>query len=143
MHKRLIEWLQINIEKVEKIWELENEIKFLKTRLEDVETDENTKLLLAENEVLKQDKANLLAELTRQINEKQELRNKNRKLTKRRRSWRYNIDKFITNLTKWAYIYVEWASRPTKLHKRLTDAIAEKQRLEKKTNKKVYILTNL
>ena len=39
----------------------------------------------AENEVIKQDKANLLAELTRQINEKQELRNKNRKLTKRRR----------------------------------------------------------
>lgn len=100
-------------------------------------------ILIAENEVIKQDKANLLAELTRQINEKSTLRKENKRLKKRRRDGRYNIDKFIHNLTKWAYVYVEWASRPTKLHKRLRDAIAEKQRLEDKTWKKVYILTNL
>ena len=85
----------------------------------------------------------LQKELQSQIILKNTYKKENKRLKKRRREWRYNIDKFITNLTKWAYVYVEWASRPTKLHKRLTDAIAEKQRLEKKTNKKVYILTNL
>lgn len=100
-------------------------------------------IIRAENEVIKQDKANLLAELTRQINEKSALRKENKKLKKRRREGRYNIDKFIHNLTKGAYVYVEWANRPTKLHKRIWDAQEEAQRLKNKTGKKVYILTNL
>lgn len=140
LQKRLIEWLQINIEKVEKIWELENEIKELKTRLEDVETDENTKLLLAENQVFKNEANELRCEMSRQIIEKNTYRKENKKLKKRRRSHRYDVDHFVNNCIDGYFIYVEWWNRPTKKHKHYTDAMSEANRLRQKTWKRVYII---
>jgi len=221
LHKRLIEWLQINIEKVEKIWELENkvdeqfkvitkyekeleeqdkeietlrqknreleksvkwldeicekrrsdcfkqekekegkdwqitfltnEIVKLEYKLRDTEKNEELKLkarkldliikLQEENEVIKQDKANLLAELTRQINEKSALRKENKRLKKRRREWRYNPKKVYEKLARWWLCYIpEWDYLPTKVHESLIEAMEEWHRLASKTKNTVYIV---
>ena len=80
-------------------WRLEhyNEMVMKHKKLEDkyekcfeelstkISEESDLAIIRAENEVIKQDKANLLAELTRQINEKSALRKENKRLKKRRR----------------------------------------------------------
>lgn len=98
-------------------------------------------IIRAENEVLKQDKANLLAELTRQINEKSALRKENKRLKKRRREWRYNPKKVYEKLARWRLCYIpEWDYLPTKVHESLIDAMEEWHRLASKTWNQVYIV---
>lgn len=80
-------------------WRLEhyNEMVMKHKKLEDkyekcfeelstkISEESDLAIIRAENKVIKQDKANLLAELTRQINEKSALRKENKRLKKRRR----------------------------------------------------------
>ena len=81
LHKRLIEWLQINIEKVEKIWELENKV------------DEQFKVITKyEKELEEQDK------------EIEELKEENKKLEEQKKDdWRLERYNKLQERTKELY----------------------------------------
>jgi len=145
-NKRLKEkWTRCRVEMVKR--EMEN--KKIEEKYEQCFEELSTKLseesdldiIRAENEVIKQDKANLLAELTRQINEKSALRKENKRLKKRRREWRYNPKKVYEKLARWWLCYIpEWDYLPTKVHESLIDAMEEWHRLADKTWNQVYIV---
>lgn len=102
LHKRLIEWLQINIEKVEKIWELENKVdeQFKVITKYEKELEEQDKEIEELKKSLRHSGAMrdfLETEDKKNQNEIEELKEKNKKLQSNN-IWN---SEYIFDLEKW------------------------------------------